>query len=442
MATDLRQRNRTRIDARPLRPSATLKVGLLGCGTVGSEVARALSGERWTRSLSLVQVAVADPTKRRPVNLDPPLLTTDAVSIVKDPEVDLVIELIGGIELPSILIRQALVEGKSVITANKEVVAHHGQEFAALAGERGVGFYFEGAVGGGVPMVAAITDALVGDRVLRFSGVLNGTTNYVLTTVSKTGVSTADAIHAAQEKGYAESDPSDDLDGSDAARKAAILASLAFGTSVSPRDVFKQGIEELSLEDVAAAGRVGFETKLIVTAQEYSGFLNVGVEPQAIPASEPLGRVDGSTNTLIVDCELAGRLVFTGPGAGGRETASAVLGDVRRALSESPGPQFSKNDGAPRVLSRKDVPGRFVVRCVSTDNNVAGRIQGCLFSIGVGTEDVHISEIGSIKEVVVVTGIGERGCIQRALKGLEREGIHCMSLLKIFDDSPRRDRSI
>lgn len=435
MATELR-RQTSLVEHRVTRPvQRSARIGLLGCGTVGSQVAKELLRADNPRK-RLERIAVAHLDKQRPVPIPADRLISDALSIVKDPEIDIVIELIGGLELPAALIRQALVEGKSVVTANKEVVALHGAELSALAYEHGVAFFFEGAVGGAVPMVSAVTESLAGDRIRGFAGVLNGTTNYILSSVAAGELSVADAIRQAQDKGFAESDPKDDLSGADAARKAAILASLAFGVKVHPADVFTRGIEDLSSDDVWAARRLGFDTKLLVTAEVYSGFLQVGVEPRAVPLSHPLAQVDGSTNTLVITSDLAGRLVFTGPGAGGRETASAVLGDLRRAVLGHPSPRYQTSLDAPRVSSRKDDPARFVVRCISTTPDPLGHIEGALFSHGIGVEHRETQDHG-LPETVIVTGIGERRCISKALATLDASGVQCVSLLKVLDESSR-----
>jgi homoserine dehydrogenase len=348
--------------------------------------------------------------------------------------VDIVVELIGGFDLPSELIRAALDNGKSVVTANKEVVAEHGPEFVALAEERGASFHFEGAVGGAVPMVAAVGSALAADRILGFSAILNGTTNYILSSVTA-GASIQDAIQSATEAGYAETDPGDDLSGADAARKTAILASLAFGSAVSPKDVFTRGIDCLCTEDIQVAHRVGFVIKLLARAQEYSGFIHTRVEPCAVPAEHDFAKIVGSSNALSIEAELAGILSLVGAGAGGPETASAVLSDIERIILGSRGPAFGRDGSGSRVVRRSDDPGRFLLRCLAADGSAAGEVQGCLFSHGVGVESVRVLETGATTTISLITGLGERDCIEKALTKLEPHGILCMSALRIWDEA-------
>lgn len=420
------------IDAYVAPKPRTLRVGLLGCGVVGSEVARSLlQGDAFGDVTPLNRVAVAHPEKQRLVDLPRGIVSDDALSIVKDPDIDIVVELIGGEVLPASLIRQALVEGKTVVTANKEVVAGYGAEFAALSREHGAGFYFEGAVGGAVPMVAAVSEALAGDGLRGFHGILNGTTNFILTQVSEGKGTVEEAVSLAQSLGYAEADPGADLSGADAVRKAAILASIAFKTAVSPQHVFARGIEGLSTEDVVGARRLGFELKLLASASVYGDHLDVAVEPCAISRGHPLAAVSGSTNRLVLDCELSGRLVFEGAGAGGRETAAAVLSDLRRAAVGAPAPDLVSELGAPKVAAPRDHPARFVARCLTSDPGAGEIIAGCLFGFGFGVEQLDRSNPG---EVALLTSIGERGCIQRALGTLEERGIACLSLIKVFDD--------
>lgn len=419
-----------------------IRIGLLGCGTVGSEVARRLlagspvaDDRESTRGLA--RVAVAHPAKERNVRLPPEIVTGDAFSIVKDPDIDVVVELIGGLAFPYGLLRQAFAEGKSVVTANKEVVAEHGEELAALAADCGVGFFFEGAVGGAVPLVSAVTEAFAGDRILGFVGVLNGTSNFVLSSVLRDGIEPDRAVGLARERGYAEQDATEDLNGQDAARKAAILASLAFGTRVVPDDVFVRGIEELSGEDVQAAHRLGYVTKMVVRADEYAGVVRVSVEPEAVPVADPLAAVDGSSNFLAIRSELAGTLTFTGAGAGGPETASAVLGDIERARWQRHAPR--RIGSRKRVLRRAEQPGPFLIRCLGPDRGLEAALRGHLFTHGIAVDRVDVSASARHVELSVVSDFGDRRCIEKALQPLERDGLVCQSVLKIGSSVVRKE---
>lgn len=432
MGTDLEIEAPRHAHQSVVKKTSPIRVGLLGCGAVGTEVARELLGPRSdVGGCSLAGVAVAHLDKKRKVELPSAILTGDAFSLVKDPTIDVIVELIGGLELPHALLRQALVEGKSVVTANKEVVALHGQELLDLADERKVGFHFEGSVGGAIPAVRTVAEYLSGDRIESLVGILNGTSNFVLTQVSSNGLSPEAATELAKTKGYAEQDPSEDINGTDAARKAAILGWLAFGRHIDPKDVFVRGIESLSADDVHAARRLGFITKLVVRVAESSGFVRASVEPEAIPGSDALASVDGSQNQIVIRTNLAGDLSLGGPGAGGPETASAVLGDIQRARRRAPSVRPRRREKIPRVLSRSEPPGRYLVRCRVTNIDIEDRIRGCLFGHGIGIDRVERFGVKDTKEIVMLTEHTDRGCIGRALKPLEDSGVVSHSVLKI-----------
>lgn len=305
-----------------LRPSPPLsaRVGLLGCGVVGSSVARLLLSEG-----RLARVAVLRPKLERPVEL-PPSLLGDAFAVVEDPSVDVVVELIGGTELPRELIGRALANGKSVVTANKEVLARHGRELSLAAATAGVDLLFEGAVGAGIPILSALRERLAWEEVRRIAGVVNGTTNFVLELMAE-GMSQPDAVAHAQSLGYAEADPAADLDGRDAASKLAILIGLASGGWVTADDVERTGIESVSRADLGGAAALGFAVKLV--AEATPSLLRVG--PALVPRASSLGRLRGVENEVVLDCSVSGRLAFRGPGAGGEVTAGAVVGDVEVA---------------------------------------------------------------------------------------------------------------
>ena len=331
----------------------TLRVGLLGCGVVGSAVARILL-ERGSElsgpagaELVLEKVAVKHLDKPRAVALPPGVLTDDAASIVSDPSIDLIIEVIGGIEIPRSLILSAIRSGKSVVTANKTLLAEWGEELFAVAQNRGVDLYYEAAACGAVPIIRALQQSLHGDRIERFSGILNGTCNYILTHIEDEGCSFEEALADAQRFGYAESDPSADIDGSDAAAKAALLASLAFRAPYSGADVYRKGLQGLSKDDVDAARRFGFVIRSIAVGERRENWIEVGVQPYLIADSHPLARVRDVENAVIVEAKAAGRLIFQGQGAGGDPTASAVVGDLVEAA-------HNRIDGISRRASLKE----------------------------------------------------------------------------------------
>jgi homoserine dehydrogenase len=339
-------------------PDGALTVGLLGCGTVGSGVVRLLrehadqiTGRIGVR-LQLGPVAVRDAEKPRDVPLAN--ITTDPMAVVDDPDVDIVVEVMGGIEPARSLIASALAQGKSVVTANKELVATRGAELFAIAEAKGARLEYEAAVAGGIPIIKPMRESLAGDRVRKVLGILNGTTNYILTKMTEEGVSFTDALAEAQALGYAEADPTADVEGHDAAAKAAILASIAFDARVVPGDVFTEGISRVTGTDIANARRMGYVIKLLAIAEQHDGAgIGVRVHPALLPQTHPLASVRESFNAVFVEAEAVGDLMFYGRGAGSMPTASAVVGDivtVARALlaGERPLPSHAPTAGVMR----------------------------------------------------------------------------------------------
>ena len=334
----------------PLRVAprtAPLRVALLGCGTVGSEVVRLLqsSGDdlaaRIGAPLELVGIAVRRLGRARDLDLPEELFTTDAAGLVAREDVDLVVEVIGGLEPARSLILAALRAGKSVVTANKALLAEDGASLHAAAAEHGADLYYEASVAGAIPLLRPLRESLAGDQITRVTGIVNGTTNFVLTRMDETGAGFADALDEATALGYAEADPTADVEGFDAAAKAAILAGLAFHTRVVAADVHREGITEVTAADVASAQAMGCVVKLLAIAEKDGDAVSVRVHPAMIPRSHPLGSVREAYNAVFVEAASAGRLMFYGPGAGGSPTASAVLGDLvavaRNALSGARG---------------------------------------------------------------------------------------------------------
>ena len=320
--------------------SESVRIALLGCGVVGGAVARRLSeakdefAARVGRPLGIVGVAVRDTAKdRSETGLDASLFTTDAETLVT--EADLVIELMGGMEPAKSLLQKAIESGASVITANKALLGQHGAELYELAEEHGVDLYYEAAVAGAIPLIRPLRVSLAGDSVHRVMGIVNGTTNFILDKMDRTGAQLADVLAEAQELGYAEADPTADVEGHDAQAKAAILASLAFHTRVRTCDVHVEGIMGLTADDIRAARRIGCVIKLLAIAELVdkggSQAVNVRVHPTLIDRSHPLASVREAFNAVFVETQMAGELMFYGPGAGGDPTASAVLGDVVQA---------------------------------------------------------------------------------------------------------------
>lgn len=325
-----------------------LRVGLLGAGSVGSQVAKLLTEHRDELTsrvgaeLKLVGIAVRDVSSKRNADLPSELLTTDAKSVVLSS--DIVVELIGGIEPARELVTLALNSGCDVITANKALIAAHGPELFALADQLGAQLYFEAAVGGAIPIIRPLRESLAGDSVVRIMGIVNGTTNFILDRMESTGASFSSALAEAQTLGYAEADPTADVEGYDAASKAAILASLAFHTEVPVSAVHREGITSVTPELIRSAAQAGYRVKLLAICERVPGQsagVIVRVHPTLVPFDHPLAAVRGAYNAVFVEAESAGRLMFYGAGAGGKETASAVLGDLviaaKRHLAGGPG---------------------------------------------------------------------------------------------------------
>lgn len=323
-------RNERRADGRSLR------VALLGCGVVGSDVLRLLHAQhgdltaRVGAPLEIAGVAVRRAGRPREVDIDPELFTTDAMDLVTRDDVDVVVEVIGGIEPARSLMLAALHKGKAVVTANKALLAADGAVIHEAAETPGADLYYEASVAGAIPLLRPLRESLAGDAVRRVLGIVNGTTNYILTRMDETGASFADALEEANTLGYAEADPTADVEGFDAAAKAAILGGLAFHSRVRAGDVHREGITDVTAADVASAREMGCVVKPLAICERSADGRSVGVRthPAMIPRTHPLAGVREAYNAVVVEGEAAGRLMFYGAGAGGAPTASAVLGDV------------------------------------------------------------------------------------------------------------------
>ena len=333
---------------------STLRVALLGCGNVGTEVARLMTEHaddleaRAGARLELAGIAVRRPNRdRSATGVRPDLFTTDALGLATRDDVDIVIELIGGLEPSRGLIVAAMEHGASVVTGNKALLAEDGATLHNAAEKHGVDLYYEAAVAGAIPLLRPLRESLAGDRIRRVLGIVNGTTNYILDQMDRSGASYAEALEEAQALGYAEADPTADIEGFDAAAKAAILAGIAFHTSVTSADVHREGIADVTAADVASAREMGAVVKLLAICELSEDGRSVGarVHPAMLPRTHPLASVRGAYNAVFVESDAAGQVMFYGPGAGGTPTASAVLGDVvtvaRNKLAGSLGPGAS-----------------------------------------------------------------------------------------------------
>lgn len=383
-----------------------LRVALLGCGVVGTQVARLLTQEaddlaaRVGARLELVGIAVRDAAAPRDPVVDRALLTEDAEALVE--RADIVVEVMGGTEPARALLLRAIGAGAAVVTANKALLAEDGPTLYRAADDAGVDIYFEAAVAGAIPIVRPVRESLAGDHVRRVLGIVNGTTNYVLDQMTSTGADLAEAVKEAQDLGYAEADPTADVEGYDAAAKAAILASLAFHTRVSLEDVAREGIMAVTADDVAWAAQTGHVIKLLAIAELHDGGgggpgraagVSVRVHPALVPTTHPLAGVRGSFNAVFVEAQSAGELMFYGRGAGGSPTASAVLGDVvsaaRHRVLGGKGPQESTYAELP-ILPATAAVTRYQVRLAVDDRpGVLAQVAQALAAHGVSIEAVR-----------------------------------------------------
>ncbi|TQM15010.1 homoserine dehydrogenase [Pseudonocardia kunmingensis] len=428
-----------------------VRVAMLGCGTVGGEVVRLLREQadeltaRAGAPVELVGVAVRRPHKHPELG---DLITTDATGLVTREDVDVVVEVIGGIEPARTLLLEALKAGKSVVTANKALLAEDGPALAEAADATGADLYYEAAVAGAIPLVRPLRESLAGDRITRVAGIVNGTTNFILSAMTASGASYADALEEATRLGYAEADPSADVDGYDAASKAAILASLAFHTRVASADVHCEGIRAVAAADIAAATGMGCVIKLLAicerTAADSSGpeSVSVRVYPAMIPDTHPLASVDGAFNAVFVEAEAAGQLMFYGQGAGGAPTASAVLGDLvavaRNRVLGGRGPRESAYASLP-VRPIGTLPTRYHVSLEVADRaGVLSTITGEFARHGVSIAAARQTGEGNGSEsarIVVVTHKAPEAALAATvdvLAGLDVvHGVH--SVLRVED---------
>jgi homoserine dehydrogenase len=421
----------------------TVRVGVLGCGNVGGALIQLLAqdadaiAERTGLRLEVTRVAVRSTARERNVAVPPERLTTDAESVVTADDVDVVVEVIGGIEPARSLILDALKAGKPVVTANKELLANVGAELIDAAAGAGVDLLYEAAVGGGIPLIRPLRESLAGERITRVMGIVNGTTNYILTRMSEAGASYSDALAEAQTLGFAERDPTADVEGFDAAAKCAILASISFGAKVVAGDVYREGISGINTADIAYADRLGYVIKLLAIAEQDDGEVAVRVHPAMIPKTHPLAAVRESFNAVFIEGEAVGELMLYGRGAGGMPTASAVLGDLVDAA-------HNLRSG---FAGRAPAPGRATLRSIDElrsqyyiNLGVADRT-GVLAAVATvfGEHGVSIrsmeqdDEDGGEARLVFITHTARERDVQATLHGLrELEAVHRIgSLLRV-----------
>ncbi|MBV8463269.1 MAG: homoserine dehydrogenase [Acidimicrobiales bacterium] len=407
----------------------TVRVALLGCGNVGAALVGILDRRREELAvqsggrIELAGIAVADPKRSRPAHVPTSLLGDDAAGLVADPDVDVVVELIGGLEPAGALVRAALESGKSVVTANKALLASsEGVALRGLAAKRGVDLLYEAAVAGAIPLVRALRQSLTGERIHRVMGIVNGTTNFILTRMAEDGVAYEDAVAEAQRLGLAERDPTADVEGYDAAAKAAILAGVAFGYDVAADDVMREGITGLRGGDLAFVERSGHVVKLLAILERTGDdALSVRVHPAMLRRDHPLASVREAFNAVFIEGEAAGELMLYGQGAGGLPTASAVVGDLidatRNRLAGTTAPTPERRPA--RLLPEDDLEGEFLLRVDVEDRpGVLSAVSGVLGRHQVSIRTMEQDELEGTAHLVLVTHRAREGDVRLALEEL------------------------
>ncbi|MGH3491581.1 MAG: homoserine dehydrogenase [Actinopolymorphaceae bacterium] len=412
-----------------------LKVALLGCGVVGTQVVRLLTeheddlAARVGAPLELAGIAVRRAGRRREVPVDPGLFTTDADALVRRTDIDLVVEVIGGIEPARSLILGALEHGASVVTANKALLAEDGSSLFSVAQKYGADLYYEASVGAAIPLIRPLRESLAGDRVKRVLGIVNGTTNYILDRMDAEGAGFAEALEDAQALGYAEADPTADVEGFDAAAKAAILAGLAFHTRVTASDVHREGIAEVTATDVASARAMDCVVKLLAIAELAPGGdqLGVRVHPAMIPRAHPLASVREAYNAVFVESAAAGQLMFYGSGAGGAPTASAVLGDlvaVARHRVQGVTGVGESTYAQLAVRPMGETPTRYHISLDVDDKaGVLAAVADAFAQRGVSIQTVRQEGRGADAQLVVVTHQAPDRALAATVDELEKLGV-------------------
>ncbi len=408
-----------------------LKVALLGCGVVGSEVARIMTthaddlAQRVGAPVELAGIAVRRPDRVR-AGVPAELVTTDATALVKRGDIDVVVEVIGGIEPARTLITTAFEHGAGVVSANKALLAQDGAALHAAAEQHGADLYYEAAVAGAIPLVRPLRESLAGDKVNRVLGIVNGTTNFILDKMDSSGAGYSEALDEATALGYAEADPTADVEGYDAAAKAAILAGIAFHTRVRLDDVYREGMTEVTASDFASAKQMGCTIKLLAICERAADGQSVTarVHPAMIPLSHPLASVREAYNAVFVEAEAAGQLMFYGPGAGGSPTASAVLGDLvavcRNKLAEATGPGESAYTRLP-VSPMGDVVTRYHISLDVADRpGVLAQVATVFAEHGVSIDTVRQQGKAGEASLVVVTHRAADAALSATVEALRR----------------------
>ncbi|CAM4364327.1 homoserine dehydrogenase [Paenibacillus tarimensis] len=409
-----------------------VKVGLLGLGTVGTGVVRIV--ERHQEDLLgqagspiiIEQIAVKNTNKLRSVPIDADKLTDDPWDVIRNPEIDVIIEVMGGINQTKEYILEALASGKHVVTANKDLMALHGQEILAKARENRCDVMYEASVAGGIPIIRTLIEGFSSDRITKIMGIVNGTTNYMLTKMTQEGVSYSDVLREAQELGYAEADPTSDVEGLDAARKMAILATLGFRTNVALEDVSVRGISSISQEDIQYAKRLGYEVKLLGIAEREKDAISVTVQPTMVKNTHPIASVNGVFNAVYVYGEAVGETMFYGPGAGEMPTATSIVADLVAVVKNLKlgvnGQQAAAIFRDKKLMSDEQTMSKnFLLLHVDDRAGVLAQITQVFAEYGVSLESVlqQPNPTNPEAEIIVITHDASRASIQKVLQVFE-----------------------
>ncbi len=424
-------------------PEDALRIGVAGLGTVGTALIRILAEkhelltERCGRALVPVAVSARSRNRDRGLDLSATEWFDDTVMLAASDSIDVFVELIGGEDGPALdSVRRALESGKHVVTANKALLARHGVELAALAEEKGLILNFEAAVAGGIPVIKTMREALTSNSVERVYGILNGTCNYILTRMEKEGLSFDECLAVAQQLGYAEADPTFDIDGFDTAHKLAILTSLAFGTEIAADEIYIEGIRNITLADIEAAGELGYRIKLLGVAQQTASGIEQRVHPTMVPADDPIAQISGVTNAVAVEADVVGQIVLSGPGAGGNATASAVAGDLCDIAKSRPGFQQAPALGKParqlrpykRARMRAHEGGYFIRLSLNDRAGAFASIASRMAEENISLESIvqHHGKSGEaeggFKPVILITHETTESAISTALEKIKADG--------------------
>lgn len=418
-----------------------LRIGIAGLGTVGASVARVLNEKsdeltrQCGRDLVVTAVSARDRTKDRGIDLGNAHWYDDPVELARAEGIDVLVELIGGEDGPAhASVRAALEAGRHVVTANKALLARHGVALAEIAEKKGVVLNYEAAVAGGIPVIKTMRESMAGNSVSRVFGILNGTCNYILTRMEAEGRSFQDCLKDAQRLGYAEADPTFDIEGNDTAHKLAILTSLAFGTRIAADDIYLEGISNITQADIRAAGELGYRIKLLGVAQRTESGIEQRVHPTMVPTASVIAQVNGVTNAVAIETDILGELLLSGPGAGGNATASAVIGDIADIAKSRPGFQHAPVFGRParelqpykRARMRSHAGGYFIRLTVHDRVGVFAAVAKRMAENDISLESIvqrsDESDAAESKTVILVTHETTEAAVRKAVDGVTRDG--------------------